>query len=142
MTSAPHASPCMSLSRLICSPAHGGADGGIFDCLNRRLHLRCQMYAQSAALRALISHIEPHSPPPFVQLLIFGEFARSGRWKICQLPPVVVKKVDSFIKYNQQLRGGSRFRQFSSLSPLPTCPSSIALADVITGHLVAMNFSR
>ena len=55
----------------------------------------------------------------------------------------------SFIKYSQQLRSKDRFRQFSSLSPgpsLPACPtlpvaSDTELADVITGHLVAMNFS-
>ena len=54
----------------------------------------------------------------------------------------------SFIKYSQQLRGRDRFRQFSSLSPGPSLPvrpflpvSDTELADVITGHLVAMNFS-
>ena len=66
--------------------------GGIFDCLNRRLHLRCQMYAQ----RALISHIEPHSPPSdgrSVQLLIFGEFAAAaavdGKYVSCPLSAIV-----------------------------------------------------
>ena len=82
---------CMSLRRLICSPAprahaHGdGGGGGIFDCLNRRLHLRCQMYAQ----RALISHIEPRPTiRPAAHLWGIRGGGRGGRWKICQLPLV------------------------------------------------------